>query len=193
MTLDLNTTYYPNAARDNFNKPFGQNMYNYEWFLGDRTSIVSYGWFEFFNINGGQALAGANPQHTNDPFNFKVVTAGVMMQRPPRANLYTGYSIIDTGPIHTSALTLSYSYLLSPKWYGSVSTMYDFGNARLLGATLALTKIGADFLSSVGLTVDPQRNNYTFGLEISPRLSPNIRFGSASGLTRFDTRFAPTQ
>jgi len=193
MTFDVSTIYYPNSSRDNFGKPFGQNMYNYEWFIGDRTSIVSSGWFEFFNITGGQALATANPQHSNDPFLFKVVTAGVNMSRPPRANLYTGYSIINTGPIHTSALVLSYSYLLSPKWYSSVSTMYDFGNQRLLAATFALTKIGADFLTSAGLTVDPQRQNYTFGLELSPRLSPNIRLGSASGLTRFDTRFAPTQ
>ena len=43
MTLDVDTTYFPNADRDNFGKPFGQNMYNWEWFIGDRTSIVSYG------------------------------------------------------------------------------------------------------------------------------------------------------
>ena len=50
MTLDLDTTYFPNANRDNFGKPFGQNMYNWQWFIGDRTSIISYGWFEFWNI-----------------------------------------------------------------------------------------------------------------------------------------------
>ena len=31
-------------------------MYNYQWFLGDRTSIISYGWFEFWNIGGSQPL-----------------------------------------------------------------------------------------------------------------------------------------
>ena len=193
MVLDLTTTYYPYAARDNFNKPFGQNMYNFEWYIGDRTSITSYGWFEFFDITGGQAFYNANPTHTNNPFQFAVVTAGLSMSRPPRANLYMGYSIIDTGPINTSALTTNYSYLLSPKWYSSFSTMYDFGNHILLSATFSVTKVGADFLTSLGLTVDPQRQNITAGFQITPRISPNIRLGSSGGIQQFDTRFSPTQ
>ena len=60
MTLDLDTTYFPNANRDNFGKPFGQNTYNYEWFLGDRTSFVSYGWFEFWKVQG-QAITAVQP------------------------------------------------------------------------------------------------------------------------------------
>jgi len=194
MVLDATTTYFPNPTRDNFNKPFGQTMYNYEWFLGDRTSITSYGWFEFFDITGGVPLyTEGNPHHANNPFSFAVVTAGVNMQRPPRANLYVGYSIIDTGPINTSALLLSYGYLLSPKWYSTFSTMYDFGNKRLLGATFSFTKIGADFLTSVGITADPQRQNVQAGFQITPRISPNIRLGSSGGMPQFDTRYSPTQ
>jgi len=56
-----------------------------------------------------------------------------------------------------------------------------------------VTKIGADFLTSIGLTVDPQRQAYTFGFEFSPRLSPNTRLGSGGGPYRVDSRFAPTQ
>lgn len=192
MVLDLNTTYFPNANRDNFGKPFGQNTYNYEWFIGDRTSIVSYGWFEFWNI-GGRPILASNPRQINDPFGLDVITMGVSVTRPPRGNIFIGYSVINSGPISTSALNTSFGYWFSPKWYGSFQTSYDFGNMILLGSTFAATRIGADFLTSIGLTVDPQRGAYTFGFEFSPRISPTARLGSGGGPYRVDSRFAPTQ
>ncbi|GIW87109.1 MAG: hypothetical protein KatS3mg108_1433 [Isosphaeraceae bacterium] len=191
MILDAQTTFFPNADRDNFGEPIGQTMYNYEWFLGDRTSFVSTGWFEFWEIDGNPILV-TEPRKTNDPFGLNVITAGFSINRPPRGNVYLGYSIINTGPIATSALNAAFNYWLSPKWYGTAALSYDFGNAILLGTTFSVTRIGADFLTSVGLSVDPQRQNYTFGFELAPRFSPNVRLGSAVG-TRFDSRFAPTQ
>jgi hypothetical protein len=71
--------------------------------------------------------------------------------------------------------------------------MYDFGNAILLASQFSFTRIGADYLTTVGLTVDPQRNSYMFALMLSPRLSPNIRLGSGLGTGQFDSRYAPTQ
>lgn len=192
MILDLSTTYYPAADRDNFGKPFGQNMYNWEWYLGDRTSIISNGWFEFWDITGDPILA-SNPRGTNDPFGLQAITTGISINRPPRGNVFIGYSVVNTGPIATSAVNVSFSYWLSPKWYGSAGTSYDFGNAILLGSTFGVTRIGADFLTSVGLTVDPQRQSYMFGFELTPRLSPSIKFGSGGGIARFDSRYAPTQ
>lgn len=192
MTLDLSAVYFPNANRDNFGQPFGLMQYNYEWFLGDRTSFVSSGWFENWDVTG-QPILISNPRHINSPFGLNVVTTGISLARPPRGNIFLGYSVIDTGVIATSALNVSMSYWLSPKWYGSFSTSYDFGNAILLGSTFGVTRVGADFLTSIGLTVDPQRNSYMFGFELTPRLSPNLRFGSGGGLARFDPRFAPTQ
>lgn len=192
MILDLTSTYFPNATRDNFGKSFGQNMYNYEWYIGDRTSIYSYGWFEFFDI-AGQPLFKVNPDRKNNPFGITVINSGVSINRPPRGNLTIGYSIIDTGTINTSAMNVLYSYWMSPKWYGTFGTSYDFGNAILLGSMFSLTRIGKDYLTSVGLAVDPQRHSYTFGFEVSPRLSPGLRLGSSSGMMRFDSRFAPTQ
>ncbi len=191
MILDLTTTYFPNARRDNFGKAFGQTMYNYEWYIGDRTSFISSGWFEFFDISG-QPILISNPTHTNDPFKFAVISSGFNISRPPRGSVYLGYTIINTGPISTSALNASYTYWLSPKWYMFFATSYDFGNAILLGSTVSVTKIGKDYLTSVGLTVDPQRMNYNFAFEIAPRFSPNVRFGSTLG-SRFDSRFAPSE
>jgi hypothetical protein len=192
MTLDASTTYFPFAQRDNFGTPWGQAMYNWQWYIGDRTSIVSAGWFDFFKLVGSSPLNNNMTQGFN-PNGLNIITSGVSISRPPRANLYFGYSIIDTGPIKTSAANVSISYWLSPKWYGTYSTSYDFGDAILLGSMFSFTRIGADYLTTVGLSVDPQRKSYMFAFQIIPRLSPGMRSGAGSGVGQFDTRFAPTQ
>ncbi|MDR3638748.1 MAG: hypothetical protein P4L84_33385 [Isosphaeraceae bacterium] len=192
MTLDLSSTYFPQASRDNFGKPFGQNMYNWQWFVGDRTSVFSYGWFEFFNI-GGQPTVQAAARH-NDPFGLNVVTSGISITRPPRTVLTLTYTVLDTGPISTSALGTSINYWLSPKYYGTFSNSYDFGNNISLGTGFSVTRIGADWLSSIGFTVDPQRMSYMAAVSFSPRISPGLSLGgSGVGLSQLDTRYAPTQ
>jgi hypothetical protein len=192
MTFDLDTTYFPYAARDNFNKPFGQNRYNWQYFIGDRTSIVSNGWFEFWNI-GGDPIFKTNIARHNDPFGLNMVTSGVSLSRPPRGNIFIGYTVIDSGPINTSALNFSTSYWMSPKWFGTYSSMYDFGSHILLGGNFSLTRVGADYLTVIGLTVSPLQQSYMFAVQISPRLSPNMRFGSGNAMNSFDSRYAPTQ
>ncbi len=158
MTLDATTTYFPDSARDNFSTPWGQTMYNYQWYIGDRTSIVSQGWFEFFKLVGSTPLqypysydplvkaTGYNPNGLN------IITSGVSIQRPPRSNIFLGYTIIDSGPIKTSALNATISYWLSPKWYGTLSESYDFGDGVNLGTMFSFTRIGADYLTSFGFT-----------------------------------------
>jgi hypothetical protein len=193
MVFDLTTTYFPLAGRDNFGKPFGQNMYNWEWYVGDRTSITSFGWFEYWNVTGTPNLV-ANPRHSNlYPGGLAVINSGVSISRPPRGSLFIGYSVINTGVIATSALNAVYSYWLSPKWYTTFTTSYDFGNAILLGSAFSITRVGADFLTTIGMSFTPLRNNTQFALEIVPRLSPNVRLGASAGGPRFDSRFAPTQ
>jgi hypothetical protein len=193
MTLDLDTTFFPDPSRDNFGKPFGQNMYTWQWFIGDRTSIISTGWFEFWNITG-DPIYKTNINRHNDPFGLNVITSGVSLTRPPRGNIFIGYTVIDTGPINTSALNVSATYWLSPKWFGTASEMYDFGNGILLSSMFSLTRIGADYLTIIGLAVDPQRQSYGFSFAISPRMSPNMTLGSGTaGPNTFDSRYAPTQ
>ena len=55
----------------------------------------------------------------------------------------------------------------------------------------AFTRIGADYLTTIGLTVDPQRDSYMFAFQITPRLG--LGMGSGSTGNTVDTRFAPTQ
>ncbi len=173
MTLDATTTYFPTANRDNFGTPWGQAMYNYQWYIGDRTSIVSQGWFDFFKLVGSTPLpsvTGYNPNGLN------IITTGISIARPPRSNVFLGYTIIDTGPIKTSAINASVSYWLSPKWYGTFSQSYDFGDAVSLGTMFAFTRIGADYLTTIGLAVDPQRGSFQY------RLSDHPASGSRNGL-----------
>ncbi len=192
MTLDASTTYFPYAARDNMDKPWGQTMYNYQWFLGDRTSIISTGWFDFWNLQGGTPqdnyLVGpVNPKGLN------VITTGISLSRPPRGSVFIGYSVIDSSMIRTSALNASVNYWLSPKWYGTFSQSYDFGNRISLGSMVSFTRIGADYLLSLGLSVDPQRGAYQAAFQVSPRLAPMLRLGSGTGTNSFDSRLAPVQ
>jgi len=192
MIFDLDTTYFPQASRDNFGKPFGQNFYNYEWYIGDRTSLVSYGWFEFFKVTGDPFFQNTS-RLRNDPFGLHIITSGISITRIPKGNIFIGYTIVNTGPISTSALNASYSYWMSPKWFMTTGTSYDFGTGYLLGASGSLTRIGADYLTSVGLAASPLQHSYQFVFEITPRLSPNLKLGSASGLARLDPRFAPVE
>jgi hypothetical protein len=191
MLFDISTTYFPQAARDNFGEQFGLNTYNWEWYVGDRTTIFSNGWFEFWEVQG-EALNKLNVQHNNDPFGMKVITSGFSFNRPPKGNATIAYTIIQTGEVNTSALNVSYSYWVSPKWYSTFSTSYDFGNGISLGTNVSITRVGADYLTSLGLSVDPQRQSTMVAVEVTPRLSPNLRLGQSTG-PRFDSRFAPTQ
>jgi hypothetical protein len=192
MTFDGTTTYFPNAARDNFSVPWGQAMYNWQWYIGDRTSIVSSGWFDFFKLVGSQPLNNSFTTGYN-PNGLNIINMGISVSRPPRANFYMGYSIIDSGPIKTSAINLAISYWLSPKWYGTFSESYDFGDGTSLGTSFAFTRIGADYLTAVGFTFDPLRNSITYAFSITPRLSPGLSSGSSNAMGSFDTRFAPSQ
>jgi hypothetical protein len=192
MTLDASTTYFPDAARDNFGTPWGLTQYNYQWYVGDRTSLVSMGWFEFWKLVGSQPLSN-NMVNGYNPNGLNVISSGINLTRPPRSNIYILYTIIDTGPIRTSALNTSINYWLSPKWYGTFSNSYDFGNGVDLGTMFTFTRIGADYLTTLGLSVDPQRMSYQFAVQITPRMSPAFRMGSNAAMNSFDTRFAPSQ
>jgi hypothetical protein len=189
MILDVDTTYFPNASRDNFNTPFGQTMYNYEWYIGDRTSITSFGWFEFFKISGDPLFKVVTKSKLN-PIGLDIISTGININRPPRGNIFIGYSVIDTGLIQTSALISSYSYWMSPKWYLTFGSAYDFANQILLSANAAVTRVGKDYLISAGLTASPLQNSIQFGFEISPRISPSLQLGS-SGLNRLNPAYAP--
>ena len=162
MTLDTDMTFYPEANRDNSGTPLGLFDYNYTWHVGDRLTLVSEGIFDFFDE--GQ----------------KVVTIGGYLGRPPRGSMYAGFTVLE-GPIDSKVLTLSYTYLMSPKWASSYGTSIDFGAQRSYAQNFSITRIGESLLINFVFTVDPARDSIGVGLVIEPRFLPKTRLGNMGG------------
>ncbi len=168
MTLDLDTSFFPNPNRDNFGEPFGLYSARYNWFVGDRTTITAGTLFDTFN----------NPETL---WNF-----GITSQRSTRGSVYIGLRDIQGGPLlHSEILTASYSYVLSPKWISSLGTAYDLAEHQNRGQTLQFTRVGADFLVHFGVLVDPTKNNLGLAIAVEPRFLSFSGNGSggASGST----------
>jgi hypothetical protein len=162
MTLDLETSFFPNPNRDNFGEPFGLYGARYNWYVGDRTTVTAYGLFDTFT----------NPE--------RLWSVGINSQRSTRGSVYLGIRNIEGGPLlHSEILTASYSYVMSPKWISSVSTAYDLGEHQNRGQTVQVTRVGADFLVHFGTLVDPTKSNFGVAIAIEPRFAPFT--GSGAG------------
>ena len=85
MVLDVEGIYFPDANRDNFGQEFGLIDYDYRWHIGDRFSILSDGFADFF----GDGL--------------RTVSVGALMSRPQVGSLYVGYRTVD-GPFNSNIL-----------------------------------------------------------------------------------------
>ena len=121
LSLDVSASYFPDAKRDNFGHPFSFLEYATTWNLGDRTALVSNGWFEPYE--GGS----------------RYWNAGVYVNRSDRTNLYLGYR--QTDPLSSKAVTASVSYQLSRRYYLTASASYDFGLQAALSNSLFNTKL----------------------------------------------------
>jgi hypothetical protein len=172
MTLDLDVAYFPNYNRDNFGEPFGLYSARYNWFVGDRTTLVASTLFDTFD----------NPE--------RLWSVGVNSQRSTRGSVYVGVRNITGGSqLHSEILTASYSYVMSPKWISSMSTAYDLAERQNRGQTLMITRVGSDFLINFGTTIDPTKNNYSLAISIEPRFG---NFGArpsstGTGMSGFGT------
>ena len=106
IVLNTDVTIFPNASRDNFGQTFGLVDYDFRWHVGDRTTVVSDGYFDFF---------------TNAP---QYVTIGTFLNRPPRGSIYLGFRSLE-GPITSNVVATRYSYRMSPKWMSTFGTTFD--------------------------------------------------------------------
>lgn len=163
MVLDTELTWFPRANRDNFGSDFGLLNYDYRWHVGDRTTLLSSGGFDFFG--DGQ----------------RIVTLGANISRPPRGNWYFGFRYLG-GPIHSKVVTTSYSYRLSPKWVSTAGTSYDFGRAGNIGQSWTLTRVGESFLTSFAFYADAAKHNVGVNILIEPRFLPKTRLGRVAGV-----------
>jgi hypothetical protein len=162
ITLDTNMTFYPDANRDNSGTTVGLLDYDFRWHVGDRLTMVSNGLFDFFEE--GQ----------------KLFTVGGYLNRPPRGSLYAGFTVLE-GPIDSKVLSLTYTYLMSPKWASSYGTAIDFGAQRSYAQNFSLTRIGESLLINFVFTVDPARDSIGVGLVVEPRFFPGNRLGNIGG------------
>lgn len=150
FTLNLGTTLFPDAVKDNFGKSFALMEYNALWNVGDRTAIQSAGWFDPF-----------------DP-GARYFNAGVYLARPDKTNFYLGYR--QTDPVNSKAVMANVFYPLSRKYAVSVWTSYDFGMSSPLANSVNLVRTGTDMTLSFGFTYNPITSN--FGVQFS--VLPNI-------------------
>src|SRR6185295_1375106 len=88
ITFNTDVTIFPDASRDNFGSTFGLLDYDFRWHVGDRTTVVSEGYFDFFENA---------PQYMN---------IGFFLNRPPRGSIYWGVRSIR-GPIQSDVVASS--------------------------------------------------------------------------------------
>jgi len=162
ITLSTDATIFPDPNRDNFGQTIGLVDYDFRWHVGDRTTLVSDGYFDFF---------------TNAP---KYVTIGGFLNRPPRGSFYLGFHSLE-GPISSSVIATSYTYRMSPKWLSTFGTTFDMANAHNIGQNFTMTRIGESFLFTVNVNVDASKGNVGANFAIQPRFMQG-RMGPPSGV-----------
>ncbi|QEL17230.1 LPS-assembly protein LptD [Limnoglobus roseus] len=161
LTLDLSTSLFPQASKDNYGKTAAFFEYNTLWNVGDQTAVSSSGWFDPF-------ASGA-----------RYWNSGVYFNRPDRTSFYFGYR--ETNPVNSKAVIASIGYQLTKKYNVNLSTNYDFGIQQALSNTMLVTRTGTDLTVSIGLTYNQQTNNTGFMFVVVP----NIAAGTA--LSRIGT------
>jgi hypothetical protein len=162
VVFNSGITFFPNADRDNFGEHFGLVDYDFKWHVGERTTLVSSGLYDFF----------PDGQHLTE--------FGMYLNRPPDSSVYLGVRFLD-GPFRSDVLSFSYSLRMSPKWISEFSTGYDFLNHQKIGQHLTLIRVGESFLISLGFNIDATKGTSGFMLNIEPRFLPRTRIGRVAG------------
>jgi len=153
ITLDLDTTLFPDADRDNFGETLGMAEFKASWAIGERVTLHSDGYFDFFEDG------------------LQTISVGAFFSRPSSANLYIGYRAAE-GPFSSKVLTGMVHYRMSEKWIARVGGSYDFGEAGTLGHRVSLTRVGESFLVEAGFRLDVSRENFGLVVTIEPRFLP---------------------
>ena len=163
MVLDIEGTLFPSPNRDNFGQHIGLLDYDFRWHLGDRFTVLSDGYADFF----GDGL--------------RMVTLGGLVSRPEQGRFYLGYRFID-GPISSSIVHASLTYRMGEKWAAIAGTSFDLGSTGNIGQRLDLVKIGESALLRFGINMDESRNNLGIHLSIEPRFLASRRFSRKTGI-----------
>ncbi|MFV1968638.1 MAG: organic solvent tolerance protein OstA, partial [Pirellulaceae bacterium] len=163
LVLDVEGAFFPDADRDNFGEPFGLLDYDLRWHVGDRFTVLSDGFADFFDEG------------------LRTVSIGGKITRPERSSLYLGYRSIE-GPISSNILSGSIGYRSSEKWIISAGAAVDLGETGSIGQNLTITRIGESVLLRFGFNVDVSRGNVGVTVAIEPRFLPRNRLGLVGGV-----------
>lgn len=151
MTFDIESHFFPRASRDNFGQEIGPTRYDFRWHVGDRTTLMSDGYIDFF----GDGL--------------RTVSLGAALTRPGKSQYFVGLRSIE-GPISSNVLTGSIAYRMSPKWKFEYGTSIDFSGTGNIGQSGRIVRIGESLLVGLGAYYDASRNNFGFRFDISGRV-----------------------
>ncbi|MEX0937072.1 MAG: organic solvent tolerance protein OstA [Pirellulales bacterium] len=163
IVLDVGATWFPEEDRDNFGEPLGLLDYDLRWHVGDRLTVVSDGFFDFFD----QGLQTAS--------------VGGFLTRPPRGSAYVGFRSIE-GPITSNVISASYAYWMSPKWVSTFGAAVDLNETGNIGQSFSVTRIGEAMLVTLGMNVDESKDNLGVHFLIEPRFLSSSRLTQALGL-----------
>ena len=150
IVFDVEGSFFPNPGRDNFGQSFGLVNYDFRWHVGDRFTVLSDGFADFFDDG------------------LRTFAVGGMLSRPMRGNVYLGYRLID-GPFSSNLLSASLNYRMSEKWILNAGGVVDFSSTGNIGEMISLTRIGESMLFRIGVNVDHSRGNVGVAFAIEPR------------------------
>jgi hypothetical protein len=158
IQFDIGTILFPKSDRDNFGETIGPTTYDFRYHLGDRYSILSDGYIDFFD--GG----------------LTSISAGLRTSRPGVSDSYFGLLSLE-GPISSTVFRSAYDYRLNEKWIISGGVAYDFGETGDIGQSYGLTRIGESLLIRMNINVDSGSDNTSVGFMVEPRfLARNLGF-----------------
>lgn len=163
ITLDVEGSLFGDAGRDNFGAVLGQLQYDFTWHIGDRVTLISDGYTDFFD----EAL--------------RTIQAGIILGRPEQGDFYLGFRSIE-GPISANVLTAAFNYRLSEKWIASLGTSVDFSSTGNIGQRVAITRVGESFLATLGFNVDSGRENVGVTFLLEPRFLGHSRRARLGGV-----------
>jgi len=160
--LDMDILLFPEEDRDNFGETLGPARYDFRYHVGDRVTLLSDGYFDFFSEG------------------LRSISAGIMSSRPGMGDVYVGFLSLE-GPVSSSVLRGAIDYRLNEKWILGAGTTFDLGAVGNVGQNFSLTRIGESGLLRVGLNVDSGRDNVGIVFGFEPRFLPKRRIGNLGG------------
>ena len=165
MSLNVDVSIFPQADRDNQGNTFGILEYDWVWNIGDRTALVSNGWFD--PSSGGPRA-----------FNF-----GGFLGKADSTNLYLGYRQID--PLESRSVVANFQYAFSDKYHMTASTTWDFGT-DVQSYGIGITRVGTDIQMTLSLNYNSITKTTGFNFELIPNLLKS-KVGNA-GVSKFGCR-----